>query len=224
MKKIEMMVFDMAGTTVDEKNVVYKTLQKSISNYGIAVNLELVLQMAAGKEKLNAIQDITKYLGANEKDAEVIFEDFKIRLNKAYLELNIEPIEGVENLILELRSKNIKIVLNTGYNKSVATNLLNKLNWQKSIHYDALITASDVKKGRPHPDMIFKAMELCNITDASKVLKAGDSDIDIEEGKNAKCGITVGVLSGAQSKKQIQAANPTYILDSLTNLKDVIDF
>lgn len=224
MKKIEMMVFDMAGTTIDEKNVVYKTLQKSINNYGIPVDLELVLQMGAGKEKLNAIKDITKYLGATEKDANVIFKDFKIELNKAYLALNIAPIEGVEEVILEIRSKNIKIALNTGYNYSVASYLLKKLNWKKSLHYDILITANDVKRGRPYPDMIFKAMEFFNISDASKVLKAGDSAIDIEEGKNANCGITVGVLSGAQTKKQLEAANPTYILDSLTNLKDVIDY
>lgn len=224
MKKIKMMVFDMAGTTIDEKNVVYKTLQKSINNYGIPVDLELVLQMGAGKEKLNAIKDITKYLGATEKDANIIFEDFKTALNKAYLKLNVTPIKGVEELILELKSKNIKIVLNTGYSYSVANFLLNKLNWKKSLHYDALITANDVKRGRPHPDMIFKAMEFFNITDASKVLKAGDSAIDIEEGKNANCGITVGVLSGAQSKEQIKAANPTYILDSLINLKEVIDY
>lgn len=224
MKKIEMMVFDMAGTTIDEKNVVYKTLQKSINNYGIPVDLELVLQMGAGKEKLNAIQDITTHLGATEKDANIIFEDFKMELNKAYLTLNIAPIEGVEKLILELRAKNIKIVLNTGYNYSVANYLLKKLNWKKNLHYDALITANDVKRGRPHPDMILKAMKFFNITDASKVLKAGDSAVDIKEGKNANCGITVGVLSGAQSKKQLEAANPTYILDSLTNLKDVIDY
>jgi len=31
---IEMVVFDMAGTTVDEDNVVYKTLQKAINESG----------------------------------------------------------------------------------------------------------------------------------------------------------------------------------------------
>ena len=31
---IRMVVFDMAGTTVDENNVVYKTLQKTINAAG----------------------------------------------------------------------------------------------------------------------------------------------------------------------------------------------
>ena len=31
MKKIELVVFDMAGTTIDEDNLVYKTVQKVIN-------------------------------------------------------------------------------------------------------------------------------------------------------------------------------------------------
>ena len=37
-------------------------------------------------------------------------------------------------------------------------------------------------------------------------------------GKNANCGITVGVLTGAQNRAQIQEANPTYIIESLNEL------
>jgi phosphonatase-like hydrolase len=126
--------------------------------------------------------------------------------------------------LIQLKASNITVVLNTGYNSKIANLLLDKLNWKKGIHYDALLTANDVINGRPHPDMIYKAMELMNIKDASTVLKAGDSAIDIEEGKNANCGITIGVLSGAQSRAQIEKVNPTYIIDSLASISEVIDF
>ena len=36
-KEIQMVVFDMAGTTVDEQNVVYKTLHKALNDYGVDV-------------------------------------------------------------------------------------------------------------------------------------------------------------------------------------------
>ena len=55
---IKLVVFDMAGTTVDEQNVVYKTLQKAINHGGIPVTLEDVLETGAGKEKKAAIIDI----------------------------------------------------------------------------------------------------------------------------------------------------------------------
>ncbi len=220
-RKIEMVVFDMAGTTVDEQNVVYKTLHKAIQNFNVEVSLETVLEYGAGKEKHKAIKDVLTHLKSDKlKDSQTIFDNFKKSLAVAYEFLEVKPIKGVEKVLLNLRSEGVKVVLNTGYDRKTATLLLDKLQWDEKIHYDALITASDVVNGRPHPDMIFQAMELFGITDASKVLKAGDSAIDIEEGKNAGCGITVGVLSGAQTKVQLEKQKPTYVLESLVNLKD----
>ncbi len=220
-RKIEMVVFDMAGTTVDEQNVVYKTLHKAIQNFNVEVSLETVLEYGAGKEKHKAIKDVLTHLNSDKlKDSQTIFDNFKKLLAVAYEFLEVKPIKGVEKVLLNLRSEGVKVVLNTGYDRKTAALLLDKLQWDEKIHYDALITASDVVNGRPHPDMIFQAMELFGITDASKVLKAGDSAIDIEEGKNAGCGITVGVLSGAQTKVQLEKEKPTYVLESLVNLKD----
>uniref|UniRef100_A0AB33KVU9 Phosphonatase-like hydrolase n=1 Tax=Tenacibaculum sp. Pbs-1 TaxID=3238748 RepID=A0AB33KVU9_9FLAO len=219
LENIKMVVFDMAGTTVDEQNVVYKTLHKALNAHGVAVDLNTVLKIGAGKEKHQAIKDVLVELMPNKLgESEVIFEEFKRMLDEAYENLEVKPIKGVENVLLNLRQKGIIVVLNTGYNRQVAEKLLEKLAWDKNIHYDMLLTASDVEKGRPHPEMIQKAMEVFNITNASFVLKAGDSAIDIEEGKNANCGVTIGVLSGAQTKEQLEVQNPDYILLSLSEL------
>ena len=222
MNSIKMVVFDMAGTTVDEQNVVYKTVHKAIEKHGVSVDLETVLKVGAGKEKLKAIVDVLDYINVDNVDANLVFADFKAMLDKAYDTLDVKPIEGVDITMLKLKEKGVIVVLNTGYNSRIANALVNKLNWEKGIHYDALITASDVKKGRPSSEMIDLAMEMFNITDSKVVLKAGDSAIDIEEGKNAKCGVTVGVLSGAQTKEQIEVAGPDYIIDSLATLEEEV--
>lgn len=222
MTTIKMVVFDMAGTTVNEHNVVYKTLCKAIHTNGVAVDLETVLEHGAGKEKFQAIQDILRVLDATEVDAEVIFEDFKVQLEEAYEQLEVTPVDGIEAVLEELKDRGIKVVLNTGYNSEVANDLLEKLSWEEGKHYDALVTADDVVKGRPHPDMILKAMDMLEVKNPQNVLKAGDSIIDIEEGKNANCGVTVGVLSGAQTRAQLETVNPDHILDSLASLFRII--
>lgn len=221
--EIEMVVFDMAGTTINEQNIVYKSLHKAINNFGIEVSLELVLSLGAGKEKHQAIKDILEYIQITDPNqSDEIFEYFKKTLDKEYLSAKVLPIEGVEGVLKNLKKDGVKVVLNTGYSSHVANTLLEKLNWKEGNQFDALITADDVVLGRPFPDMIHKAMQLFAIEDASKVLKAGDSAIDIEEGKNAKCGVTIGVLSGAQTRQQLEAAQPDYILNSLASLYSVI--
>jgi phosphonatase-like hydrolase len=222
--EIEMVVFDMAGTTINEQNIVYKSLHKSINKFGIDVSLELVLSIGAGKEKHQAIMDILAYLNIIDSEkSKLIFQDFKKLLDHEYLTSTVVPVEGVETVLANLKKDGIRIVFNTGYNSKVANMLLEKLNWKKGEQYDALITADDVARGRPFPDMIVKAMQLFGIVNASKVLKAGDSAIDVEEGKNANCGITIGVLSGAQTRLQLEEAKPDYILDSLASLYSIVN-
>lgn len=222
MHNIELVVFDMAGTVVNENNVVYKTLQKAINKKGHDLTLDFVLEHGAGKEKHRAIKDILAAINAERETSEPIFEDFKAMLDDAYDTLEVTSFAGVEKLLANLKSQKIKVALNTGYNTKIAKLLLQKMNWVKGKHYDTLVTADDAKQGRPHPDMIIKAMEVLNVTDASKVLKAGDSIIDIEEGKNANCGVTVGVTTGAHTRTQLQSADPTYVLNSLVELTDYI--
>ena len=222
MKKIQLAVFDMAGTTVNEDNVVYKTVRAALAKHGVDVSLETVLTFGAGKEKFKAISDILTESNNNSVDANVVFENFKEMLAEAYANLDVTTYDGVEELFKILKSKEVKVVLNTGYDQKTAQSLLNKLGWVPGNQIDAVITADDVVKGRPSSEMIDKAMEMFGITESENVLKAGDSAIDIEEGKNANCGWTVGVLTGAQSREQLETAEPSMILDSLADLEEVL--
>ncbi|MUH35818.1 phosphonatase-like hydrolase [Zobellia amurskyensis] len=223
MHNIELAVFDMAGTVVNENNVVYKTVQKAINKKGYDFTLEFVLEHGAGKEKHQAIKDILKAdSNSISEPSEPIFEDFKQLLDEAYHDLKVISFDGVEEALTKLKSQHIKIALNTGYNRAIAELLLQKMNWTKGNQYDTLVTADDVLEGRPHPAMIIKAMQVLEVSDANKVLKAGDSIIDIEEGKNALCGVTIGVTTGAHTEEQLKSAEPTYVLNSLIELTNYI--
>jgi phosphonatase-like hydrolase len=217
-----MVVFDMAGTTVDENNVVYKTLQAAIVNAGIQVTLDDVLLHGAGKEKLQAIKDVLVSLGHEPTLAQEIYHYFIVALENAYLNLEVTPCPNAETVFALLKKQEIKVVLNTGYNRATATGLLSKLNWIEGKDIDLLVTASDVANNRPAPDMIDYAIKHFAIKDPSTVVKVGDSAIDIEEGKNAGCGKTFGVTTGAQTREQIQVADPTAVVDDLLEILDKI--
>ncbi|MFD2100479.1 phosphonatase-like hydrolase [Flagellimonas iocasae] len=225
MKDIKLAVFDMAGTTVNEDNVVYKTVRAALAKAGVEVSLDTVLEFGAGKEKYKAIADILEETKAEREvtvDAKAVHVDFKEMLKEAYANLEVTSYDGVEELFKVMQSHGVKVVLNTGYDSKTAQSLLDKLGWKVGEQIDGLVTADDVEIGRPSSEMIDKAMELFNITDPEQVLKAGDSMIDIEEGKNANCGITVGVLTGAQTREQLEKANPTLILNTLDALEGIL--
>jgi phosphonatase-like hydrolase len=222
--KISMVVFDMAGTSVDEGNVVYHTLHKAIEKKCPSITFEDVLKWGAGKEKLQAIRETlaATHIQLSEETIQEIFKDFLGLLDKAYENLIVVPTKNTERLFKELRDMGIKVVLNTGYNHATASLLIQKLNWKLGLHYDLLVTASDVTKNRPNPDMILLAMEKLNIEDAATVIKVGDSTIDIEEGRNAGCLYNIGVTTGAHTKEELSTASPSYIFDNVYDLKSII--
>ncbi|HBE72139.1 MAG TPA: phosphonatase-like hydrolase [Planctomycetaceae bacterium] len=222
---IELVVFDMAGTTVDEDNVVYKTVRAAINAAGHDFTQDQVQAAGAGKEKSQAIRDVLSSKGTLPKDAEVavIFEDFKERLRVEYENLEVKEQPGASELFQELHARGIKVVLNTGYDRMTAESLVERIGWKLATDIDALVTASDVVDGRPAPDMIFKAMELTGVGAPEAVVKIGDSEIDVEEGKNAGCAITIGITTGAQSRGQLLKADPTLVIDRLAEVLPHID-
>jgi phosphonatase-like hydrolase len=222
---IKLAVFDMAGTTVNEDNVVYKTLLKAINEAGFDFTLEQVLAEGAGKEKLQAIKSVLSVYGGIDDSflADEIFGYFNEQLKIAYDTMEILPGDNATELFAALKNKGILVVLNTGYNTKTANSLLTKLGWVKGEHYDGLITASDVTRNRPEPDMIVLAMEQCGITDPKQVIKVGDSTIDIEEGRNAGCLFNIGITTGAHTHEQLASVQPDYIINNLLELLPIIE-
>jgi len=222
---IKMIVFDMAGTVIDENNVVYKTLLEAINNEGYQLTLDQVLADGAGKEKSQAIKDILeKHFGVtNDKVRAKIFQNFKSKLVTAYDTMEIKAQPGAEELFRVLRKKGIYVVLNTGYDLKTAQSVLKKVNWEESKQIDAMITANDVVNKRPAPDMIELAKKKFSLSGSDQTIKVGDSIIDIEEGKNAKCIFTFGITTGAHSKKKLLTAKPDYIIDGLLEILSLIE-
>lgn len=231
--KIKLCVFDMAGTTVNEDNLVYKTVRDSINqslrsadHSDKQVNLDLCLEYGAGKEKSKAIYDILNTLEFSDAEIESLtstaFATFKDSLATAYNQDTLAEFEGMSDLFKQLKNNGRHVVLNTGYDSKTANKILTILGWSVGSQVDALVTADDVDNGRPAPDMITLAMKQFNIEDSQLVLKAGDSGIDIEEGQNAGCGLVLGVLSGAQNEQQLAKYQPDVILNKLTDLHELI--
>ncbi|MBX2817603.1 MAG: HAD-IA family hydrolase [Saprospiraceae bacterium] len=220
-----MIVFDMAGTAISEGNIVYKTLHACINQGGFDIDLDAVLRIGAGKEKWKAIDDIVAYIrGYRSKSiTDSLYSNFRDDLGAAYEHATVVPMPGMAELIRFLRQHNIRIALNTGYDHPTAKLLLNKIGWKLNTHYDDLITSSHVDHGRPAPDMINLACTHAEINDKTYVAKIGDSRIDIEEGKNAGCGLVVGITTGAQTRELLDKGEPDLIVDSMKQFHEYLE-
>lgn len=219
-----MIIFDMAGTAVDEDNLVYKTIQSVMIDHGHRVDLDLVLLIGAGKDKWQAIHDILHELTGGEPSSDEInnlYQDFQEKLDFTYQVAPMKLFDDVADIIPVLRNNNIRVVFNTGYTRPVAEKILARINCRLETDIDGLVTSSDVLRGRPAPDMIWKACDQFGIK-PNETVKIGDSGIDIEEGRNAGVRYCIGVTTGAQKRATLAEVNPDFIFDSARELLDIL--
>jgi len=100
--------------------------------------------------------------------------------------------------------------------------LLERMGWEKNGLIDGSITSDEVAKGRPHPDMIYRAMELTGVTDVEAVAKVGDTLSDLQEGTAAGCGWVIGVTTGAYSHEELQKGPHTHLVQHLSEMLPLV--
>ena len=224
---IQLVVFDIAGTTVVDKGNINDTFRSAFSKAGFIVPAADV-DTVMGYRKIDAIKiilDKHKHQSpyVKERIIETIHDDFTKSMVQFYEEdSELKPMPFAEDVFRQLQERKIKVALDTGFTKIITDVILKRLGWTDSSLIDAVISSDEVPEGRPHSFMINRIMQQLKIGDAFTVAKVGDTKVDIEEGRNAGCGLVVAVTTGAYTREQLQEYNPDYIIDSLQQLPALI--
>ncbi|WP_443770258.1 phosphonoacetaldehyde hydrolase [Anaerostipes sp.] len=127
-----------------------------------------------------------------QKKMYTIYEKMLLGVLDQFAEVKPKVIETMEFL----RKHGIKIGSTTGYTDKMMA-IVTKKAKENGYEPDTWFSPDAVhQKGRPYPYMIFKNMEVLEVTSVEHVIKVGDTISDIKEGKNAGV-LSVAVLEGS---------------------------
>ena len=231
MKKIECIIMDWAGTSVDYGCFApVAAFVESFKAAGIEVTpAETRAYMGLTKiEEIRALFNIprvreafrAKY-GRDYTDADVQerYAEFQ-RVLFATLEDYAEPIPGVPEVIADLRAGGIKVGSTTGYTKQMMDVVIPAAA-KKGYVVDACVTSDNLPAGRPAPYMIYQNMCRLAVPCPQSVLKFGDTIADIREGVNAGAW-SVGVITGSNELALTQAEVAAMPADELARRKEEV--
>lgn len=195
--RIRMVVFDIAGTTVsDEDNAVAGRLCDALRAVGVDI-AETDVDPYMGMPKPLAIERLLSDHGGERPSEERVLEihaDFQRRMIDHYKSSpTVQQVPGAAEVFAFLRSRGIRVTLDTGFDRPITDAILERLGWAEKVIDDS-VTSDEVARGRPSPDMIHVLMERAGITDPQHVAKVGDSGSDVEQGLAAGCGLVAAVL------------------------------
>jgi phosphonoacetaldehyde hydrolase len=207
MNKIEGVIFDWAGTTVDFGCFApVKVFLEIFRNTGVEVTMEEA-RIPMGMLKRNHIKAMLQMprIGLlweekhgkafDENDVDELYSSFETMLLASLREYT-EPLPDVLDTVAELRRRGLKIGSTTGYTDSMMA-IVAPSAAEKGYSPDFVITPDATESlGRPYPYMVFRNIEALRINAPWKTVKVGDTIADIKEGVNAGTW-SVGVVVGS---------------------------
>lgn len=223
MNGIQLVVLDMAGTTVEDGGLVERAFTEAIGAQGIEAGTPQYEEMlehvrtTMGESKITVFRHL---LQNDETQAQQANKAFETAYGTLVDEGHSKPIDGAEDAIRELQDRGIKVCLTTGFSETTQQRILAALGWEHLA--DLTLCPAQAGRGRPYPDMVLKAVLELKADAVAAVAVAGDTAYDMTTGIRAGAGIVAGVLTGAHGKEQLQAAGATHVLESVRDLPGLL--
>lgn len=150
-------IFDMDGVLIDSHPIHKRAWRKFFSLLDLQVSDEQLDFVLDGRKK----EDILRHFLGDLAPARL--RDYGVQKEMLFREeaANIEPIEGVLDFLRDLTSEGITFALASCGSFSRVHYILRQLN----IHdeFRGIVTADDVQRGKPDPDIFHKAAEKLGI-------------------------------------------------------------
>jgi phosphonatase-like hydrolase len=222
----DLIVFDMAGTTVHDGDSVAWAIGSALrERASLDLPRETINSVMGLGTKRVAIGELFRRAGVEPTRDRVddVYAHFAILMEDYYRnDPAVREVEGISDVFAQLRAHGAKIGLDTAFSRTIAETIVERLGWRRAGLYDAICSAEEVRQGRPAPYMIFRLMEATGIVDVRRVAKVGDTPSDLEQGHNGGCGGVFGVTWGSHTASQLQACPHTRLLTSLADLCDAL--
>lgn len=211
MPKIHTVLFDVDGTLLDTKELIYSAFEHTFQTLNESIPSRATLQTVVGKplfqcyEILSGKNDVTTYCE--------IHHDFQIANTRLSM-----PFKNALATLEELKKRSYKIAAVTSRKKQSTSKTLEQAGLMRFI--DFAVYADEVTNHKPHPESLQKAMDFLRAT-PSETIMVGDSEADILGGKNAGTK-TVGALYGFQGEK-LRSFLPDYAINDIVEILTILE-
>jgi phosphonoacetaldehyde hydrolase len=235
-------ILDWAGTAVDHGSLAPVAAMRDLfANAGIEVTTAEI-RTPMGLHKKEHIRAIVESKGSR-ADVDALYADFIPRQMES-LAAHSDVIRGVSDTIARLRSRGLKIGSTTGYNRAMLDRVAAHARTQ-GYAPDCALCPDDVGGGRPMPWMCYEAAVRLRVFPLWTLVKIGDTEADIAEGRNAgtwtigiaRTGNEVGLSESdwnalpaerqtallTQAGDRLRAAGADYVIDSVADVEPVLD-
>lgn len=222
MTRIELVVLDMAGTTVQDDGIVEQAFQRAAERTGVADRMpwEEAIDHVRVTMGMSKIDVFTHLSGGDVAAATAATAAFEQAYAEIVAEQGVSEIPGAGAAIAAFRDSGVRVALTTGFAPVTRDALLDGLGWRGLV--DLALSPIDAGRGRPAPDLVLTALLRTETSSVRAVAVAGDTRSDVQSGRRARAGLVAGVLSGAHDRAALIEAGADAVLTDVTGLQELL--
>ena len=213
-KNYDVVLFDLDGTLTDPGQGITNSVEYALNKYGIAVENKKDLYKFIGPPLIDSFKEFYGFSEEKAIEAVAYYREYYVKQgineNKLY--------DGIEALLIALRSSGKKIALATSKPEEFAHRVLQSFNIDG--YFDFIGGASMDEKTRSTKEQVLEYV-LENVGAENSIIMIGDRHFDINGAKQFGLD-SIGVLFGYGSKSELENAGATYLAKSPQQIAQIL--
>lgn len=212
MKKL--CIFDLDGTLLNTLDSIAYYVNNTMKHFGLPVIETEKIRTFVGNGAKNLISRSLRYNGS-ELNAEKVLSVYIEKYNSDALYL-VKPYEGIPELLSKLHENGVTLAVLSNKPHSSTSIMIDEI-FGKDL-FSVVRGPYNNEKVKPDPAV---ANEIAKGFEKENCFFIGDSDVDIETGKNALMH-TVGVTWGFRDRDVLQNAGAEKIVSKAADIADIV--
>lgn len=162
-------IFDKDGTLVDTESLFFDAFRRLLNGFGCKHDLDShrSLMGAVGKECIGLLQNQHPALPQEADRREPLLEALMYQFELVQRERGLPIMPGSSTILHQSREQGIPIGMATSSGRQTTADHLKQLGWTK--YFGAVVTAHDVTKHKPEPDVYLEAARRLGVDPANCV-------------------------------------------------------
>ena len=211
-------IFDLDGTLIDSLEDIANSMNTLLAGENLPIHTTEAYRDFVGHgigklvqralpENMQDEESATQFLGAYMTEYE------KQCLNKTH------PYEGIRDLLGALQSMNLDLAVFSNKAHPFTEKMVKAIFPDNPFSH--VLGAKENMARKPNPAGALMIAENMNLK-GEEIIFIGDSEVDIETGKNASM-TTIGVTWGFRERKVLENADPDFMADTPEEIKAIVE-
>jgi HAD superfamily hydrolase (TIGR01509 family) len=186
MERTHAFLFDLDGTLVKTDDIYFQVWIDILNKYNITLTPDIFKKYIQGNNDKYVTVALIPGVNVNLEELSSIKDTLFLK----YIQ-KIKIIDGAAEIMYQIKKAGHKCCIVTNCNRTVAREIIKKANLEKCI--DFIISNTDCKNSKPHPEPYLNAMKKYGGIDNSKCIIFEDSKTGILSAKSSNPKILVGI-------------------------------